>query len=98
MADHLGEPPSTVQSWKSTGRVPATRQPDVLAKAEELGLPVTAEDVIFPLGRPLTAGEPAAGPVVHCTRCHEHVGAAEATTCASEHCPMRVARLEAEAA
>ena len=65
MADHLDEPPSTVQSWKSSGRIPATRQPDVLAKAEELGLDVSAEDVIFPLGRPDhadvdTAGEGAA--------------------------------------
>ena len=51
MAEHLSEPPSTVQSWKTSGRVPAHKQPAVLRKAQELGLPVTAEDVVFPLGR-----------------------------------------------
>ncbi|MES2137997.1 MAG: hypothetical protein V4502_13190 [Pseudomonadota bacterium] len=51
MADALGEPASTVQSWKSAGRVPAGKQPDVLAKAQELGLAVDAENIIFPLGR-----------------------------------------------
>lgn len=51
MADRIGEPPSTVQSWKTTGRIPAGKQPLVLTKAEELGLPVTAELVIWPLGR-----------------------------------------------
>ncbi len=51
MADHLGEPPSTVQSWKAAGRVPAGKQPKVLEKAEELGIAITAEDVIFPLGK-----------------------------------------------
>ena len=51
MADYLGEPPSTVQSWKAAGRIPAAKQPDVLSKAEELGLNITAEDVIYPLGK-----------------------------------------------
>ncbi|WP_375243451.1 carph-isopro domain-containing protein [Sphingomonas parapaucimobilis] len=51
MADHLSEPPSTVQSWKTCGRIPAHKQASVLQKAEELGLPVTAEDIVFPLGR-----------------------------------------------
>lgn len=55
MAAHLGESPSTVQSWKTAGRVPAGKQPDVLAKAIELGLQITAEDIIFPLGRENTA-------------------------------------------
>ena len=50
MAEHLSEPPSTVQSWKTNGRIPAHKQPGVLRKARELGLPVTAEDVIFPMG------------------------------------------------
>lgn len=50
MAAHLGEPPSTVQSWKTAGRVPASHQPRVLEKALELGLAVTAEDVVYPLG------------------------------------------------
>jgi hypothetical protein len=51
MAEHLAEPPSTVQSWKTAGRVPAVHQARVLLKAEALRLSVTAEDVIFPLGR-----------------------------------------------
>lgn len=51
MANHLGESPSTVQSWKTSGRIPAAKQPKVLEKARELALDVTAEDVMFPLGR-----------------------------------------------
>ncbi len=50
MADLLGEPPSTVQSWKSVGRIPAGKQPLILAKAAQLGLPVTSTDVVFPMG------------------------------------------------
>jgi hypothetical protein len=49
MAQALGESPSTVQTWKKTGRVPSIKQPDLLEKANELGLAVTAEDVVFPL-------------------------------------------------
>lgn len=60
MGEALGEPPSTVQSWKSAGRIPAFKQPDVLAKAIELGLEVTAEDIIFPLGRDGIADDPSA--------------------------------------
>lgn len=52
MADLLGKPPSTVQSWKNVGRVPAHEQPDVLAKAEAAGIAVTAQDVVFPMGLP----------------------------------------------
>ena len=51
MADVLDEPPSTVQSWKNTGRIPSTKQPDVLARAEQHGFAITAEDVVFPLKR-----------------------------------------------
>jgi hypothetical protein len=50
MADHLGEAPSTVSGWKIAGRIPAGKQPSVLEKARELGIPVTAHDVVFPLG------------------------------------------------
>jgi hypothetical protein len=57
MAEALGESPSTVQSWKNTGRVPAQKQPHVLARAAALGLDVTADDVVFPLGRPDVACE-----------------------------------------
>lgn len=49
MAQALGESPSTVQTWKKTGRVPSIKQPDLLEKATELGIAVTAEDVVFPL-------------------------------------------------
>jgi hypothetical protein len=50
MADVLDEAPSTVQSWKNTGRIPAHKQPDVLSKGVALGLGITADDVVFPLG------------------------------------------------
>ena len=50
MAAHLSEAPSTVQSWKNAGRVPAGHQHRVLAKASELGIPITAQDVVYPLG------------------------------------------------
>lgn len=52
MAVSLGEPPSTVQSWKNAGRIPAGKQPLVLARAAVLGIPIAAIDVIFPLGTP----------------------------------------------
>tara|TARA_B100000678_G_scaffold44667_1_gene34424 strand:- start:109 stop:399 length:291 start_codon:yes stop_codon:yes gene_type:complete len=50
MAEHLQEPPSTVNSWKRAGRIPAAKQPGVLRCAQRLGLDVGAEDVIYPLG------------------------------------------------
>jgi DNA-binding transcriptional regulator YdaS (Cro superfamily) len=53
MADHLGLPPSTVQSWKTAGQVPAGHQPAVLERAKALAIDVEPEDVIFPLGRPV---------------------------------------------
>ena len=52
MARDLNRPASTVHGWKKEGRVPANEQPYVLQIAEELGLPITAEHIIFPLGRP----------------------------------------------
>ena len=51
-AELLGEPPSTVQSWKSSGRIPAHKQPHVLDRAEAAGIEITAEDVVYPLGKP----------------------------------------------
>lgn len=52
MADLLGEAPSTVQSWKAAGRIPAGKQPAVLALAvDRNGRAITAEDVVFPLGK-----------------------------------------------
>lgn len=80
MADHLGEPPSTVQSWKAAGRIPATKQPAVLDKGKELGLPVTAEDVIFPL-------RPAANAV--CGLCERCSADATIRSCVAADCPMR---------
>lgn len=55
MARSLGESPGTVHGWKRVGRIPAEKQPHVLAVALTLGLPVTAEHVVFPLGRPHAA-------------------------------------------
>lgn len=50
MARLLNESPSTVSTWKRVGRIPAEKQPHVLAVAENLDLPVTATNIIFPLG------------------------------------------------
>jgi hypothetical protein len=55
MARDLGEPPSNVAAWKRVGRIPAEKQPHVLAVGLKLGLPITAEHVVFPLGRPHAA-------------------------------------------
>ncbi len=52
MARKLDEPASNVAAWKRVGRIPAEKQPHVLAVGIKLGLPVTAEHVVFPLGRP----------------------------------------------
>jgi hypothetical protein len=51
-ADLLGKPPSTVQSWKTAGRIPSSEQPHVLQTAREAGIEITERDVIFPLGEP----------------------------------------------
>jgi hypothetical protein len=63
LAMELGEPLTTVQSWKSAGRIPAAKQPSVLAAAKRLRLSVRAEDIIFPMGGEGSgqAGEGAAG-------------------------------------
>ncbi|MFP5435590.1 carph-isopro domain-containing protein [Sphingobium sp. ba1] len=52
MARALGESPGTVHGWKRVGRIPSEKQPHVLAVGLQLGLPITAEHVVFPLGRP----------------------------------------------
>lgn len=52
MARAIGESASKVMAWKRAGRIPAHNQPHVLAIAQSLGLPITAENVVFPLGRP----------------------------------------------
>lgn len=58
MARAIGEPPSNVSAWKRVGRIPAEKQPLVLEVGLALGLPITAEHVVYPLGRP-TAASPA---------------------------------------
>jgi hypothetical protein len=50
MAELIGEAPSTVQSWKNTGRIPAQKQPLVLDRAKAVGIEITADDVVFPMG------------------------------------------------
>ena len=44
MANALGLPPSTVQSWKDTGRIPSKHQQNVLDKARELGIEIAPAD------------------------------------------------------
>ena len=39
--------PTTVQGWRDRGGIPARRQPDVLAKARELGIDLSPAD-FFP--------------------------------------------------
>jgi hypothetical protein len=58
MARAIGEPPSNVAAWKRVGRIPAEKQPHVLAVGQALGMPLTADHVVFPLGRP-DAADPA---------------------------------------
>ena len=48
MARKLGANPFTVMGWKRRRRVPAAHQPLVLRRATELGIDVTAEDIMFP--------------------------------------------------
>ncbi|WP_353745377.1 carph-isopro domain-containing protein [Sphingobium sp.] len=55
MARALGEASSSVATWKRVGRIPAEKQPHVLAVGFKLSLPITAEHVVFPLGRPHAA-------------------------------------------
>lgn len=60
MARALNEKASTVQSWKTTGRVPSGKQSFVLSRARDLGLGVTPDDIISPLGRDPEDGDTAA--------------------------------------
>ncbi len=54
VADMIGEPPSTVQSWKTARRIPSTKQPMVIEKVRKAGHIITAHDVVFPFGAPTT--------------------------------------------
>src|SRR3546814_1757501 len=58
MARALCEPSSNVSAWKREGRIPASKQPHVLEVGQALGLPITADHVVFPLGRPNAADAP----------------------------------------
>ena len=51
MAELLGKPPSTVQSWKAAGRIPAAEQPLVIERARGAGYEISADDVVWPLGQ-----------------------------------------------
>lgn len=55
MADLLGKPPSTVQSWKNAGRVPSHEQHALIEKARAAGHDLAAEDVVYPMGLPADA-------------------------------------------
>lgn len=48
MARKLGANPFTVAGWKRKRRVPAAHQATILNRAAELGIDVSAEDVMFP--------------------------------------------------
>lgn len=49
MAAALIERPSSVQSSKTAGRIPPTKQPEVLKKARELSIQISALAAVFPL-------------------------------------------------
>jgi hypothetical protein len=51
MARALDESPSKIMAWKRAGHIPAQKQAEVLEKGITLGVPLTAEHVVFPLGR-----------------------------------------------
>lgn len=46
-AGAIGRDPSTVSRWAKSGRVPSSIQRQVLKKAKELRLDITAKDLIF---------------------------------------------------
>jgi len=54
MAKLVGRAPSTVQSWKTEGRIPAHDQPNVIEKARAAGHDINADDVVYPMGKPAT--------------------------------------------
>lgn len=57
IADRMSEAPSTVQSWKAARRIPAHKQPEFIEKHAVAGIEVSAEDIIWPFGRPLSPGK-----------------------------------------
>lgn len=45
-ADKIGRPPSVIQYWRSTNRIPATSLAAVLSAAAAHGIAVTADELI----------------------------------------------------
>lgn len=84
MAGVLGEPITTVQSWKAVGRIPAGKQRTVLSMARSLGLSVSAEDIIFPFGC-LSGALPSAR-VVLCAECERRIDDGP-VVCTARDCP-----------
>ncbi|AXB75453.1 carph-isopro domain-containing protein [Novosphingobium sp. P6W] len=75
MARALDESPSKIMAWKRAGHIPAQKQAEVLEKGLALGMPLTAEHMVFPLGHPVP--EVAAMPVA--VVCHRQ-GKAQRST------------------
>lgn len=48
MAEHTGLPPSTIQSWKASGLVPAHRQIEILMHARRLQIDLGPDDFFPP--------------------------------------------------
>lgn len=46
MAAAIQKPPSTVQSWKDSGFIPARHQPEILKAGQKLAPPLTAHDFL----------------------------------------------------
>lgn len=83
MAGVLGEPITTVQSWKAVGRIPAGKQRAVLSMARSLGLSVSAEDIIYPFG--WREALPSAR-VVLCAECERRIDDGP-VVCTARDCP-----------
>lgn len=64
MVRALGESPSKIMAWKRAGHIPAQKQASVLEKCAALGVPITAEHVVFPLGHPAPDVAASTPPVV----------------------------------
>lgn len=71
MARAIGEPSSNVNAWKRVGRIPAEKQPLVLEVGLALGLPITTEHVVFPLGRPNAAAPADVAAASHTVACDQ---------------------------
>ncbi|MFX4223571.1 MAG: carph-isopro domain-containing protein [Thalassobaculum sp.] len=77
MAEHTGLPPSTIQSWKSSGLIPAHKQSEVLRLAVKLGIDVSPADFFD-----LPAGYGGDSPVCRSARDVEPSASDEATEAA----------------